>query len=558
MNSTKKNANANANIEFHCEDVLEHLKRQASCSIHTTFADPPYFLGSEWYQDENNRWQMKGQGKDFMNAWGVQNADWWREYFKELHRVMKYGGYVVMYSITQQSDMVSGLLREAGFEKCAENGSGTLHWATISNFPKASDCALAVDKRNGAKNRSIGFKVVGHDGRKAKLEQNMNLKGNFGSNNYAPATDLATLLNGYKYGKAPFKKITEPILVFRKAPKFGSVLNDLMQCQSDPEISPAILDIERNRVGIETIVNQGGVKSKKDGVYNPIKDWVETSHQGRYPCTQFMSPAAAEMLDSQLDVITFELNGKIYTTKRLEMVAMVSKAVQNNELTNFKELHCKRESLHSGDKLTKHNNSKSYQRYAEGNYVMPKLQQNKDYNGDSGYISRVMHQPDFTNDDYDSLISAYNAYSFGINEDTFYCPTVSPKERNKGCETLEKKNVEIMGTFEEGTKGKGLPSGNFHPTLKPIALNKHILGLFLLPSVFNQIVYIPFGGAGSELIAATLLGIKNIIYVEKKPDFVNIAKHRIKYYANIEVNTETTLQDQPLPKPKSIEQTKLF
>jgi DNA modification methylase len=78
-----------------------------------------------------------------------------------------------------------------------------------------------------------------------------------------------------------------------------------------------------------------------------------------------------------------------------------------------------------------------------------------------------------------------------------------------------------------------------------------------LPKVFNQIVYIPFGGAGSELIAATLLGIKNIIYVEKNPDFVNIAKHRLKYYANIEVNTEKTLQDQPKAKPK-IEQAKLF
>ena len=48
MNSTI----ANANIEFHCEDVLEHIKTVHSCSIHTTFADPPYFLGSEWHYVE--------------------------------------------------------------------------------------------------------------------------------------------------------------------------------------------------------------------------------------------------------------------------------------------------------------------------------------------------------------------------------------------------------------------------------------------------------------------------------------------------------------------------
>jgi DNA modification methylase len=648
------------NIEFHCEDVLEHLKRQSDCSIHTTFADPPYFLGTEWYQDANNRWQMKGTGSDFMGAWGVQNADWWREYFAELHRVMKFGGYVVMYSITQQSDMVSSLLREAGFEKCAENGSGTLHWANISNFPKASCASKAVDRKVGAERQVVG-KKIDVDGKFVKAMAK-NYKGNgFGvfendpknvESLTAPASPLATLLNGYKYGKAPLKKITEPILVFRKRLKNKSVLNDLMQCQSDPEISPAILDIEGNRVATNE-TNLGRIlKQDKPSVFQgkpTIGLKLGGAEGGRYPCTQFMSPAAAEMLDMQLDMITFELNGKIYTKKRLEMVAMVAKAVQNNELQNFKEVHCKRESLHSGSSTGFYPNKTKNSAINNGKGFLTSENRIGDpYEKDSGYISRVMHQPDFTNDDYDSLISAYNAYNIGINEDTIYCPTVSPKERNKGCESLlykgidticvlktnpktqktsrskydfdmisdyeinpnSKKSKDIETAFVKlfydlvcessedevndinfvdlailakdyeneiggfyylgndlfkvfvGTKDLILEvknvirNGNGHPTLKPIALNKQVAGLFLLPKVFEQTVYIPFGGAGSELIAWLLLGIKNIIYVEKNPDFVNIAKHRVKYYANIEVKTEGTLQDQPKPKP--IEQTKLF
>lgn len=73
-------------------DVLAQLEQQSDNSISTTFADPPYFLGSEWHY-VNGILQIKGNGKDFMGAWGIQNATWWREYFAELFRTIKYGGY---------------------------------------------------------------------------------------------------------------------------------------------------------------------------------------------------------------------------------------------------------------------------------------------------------------------------------------------------------------------------------------------------------------------------------------------------------------------------------
>jgi DNA modification methylase len=49
-------------------------------------------------------------------------------------------------------------------------------------------------------------------------------------------------------------------------------------------------------------------------------------------------------------------------------------------------------------------------------------------------------------------------------------------------------------------------------------------------------LYIPFSGAGSEIIGAIKAGydIDNIIACEINPDYVEIAKHRIAYYQSLQ------------------------
>jgi DNA modification methylase len=628
------------------EKVLEDLKKRASCSINTTFSDFPYFLGTEWHFVDG-KLQMKGQGKDFMHgsagSWSVNNADWWREYFAELHRCMKFGGYVLFFSISQQSDVFSVLMREAGFEKCAENADGytlpsMLHWAVLGNFPKSTDASKSVDSRLGAEREVVGKNKCGKTAMLGKMNDNI-VTGSF--NITAPATDLAKLLEGFKYGRAPLKKITEPLLIFRKAPKNGSVLNDLMACQTDPQISPAILDIENNRVGIETIITQGGDKNGKHNVYNKIPDFVETSHTGRFPATLILSNGAADLLDSQLDLITFELNNKLFTkTPRKEYERIVWQATQNNELQTLKVLHTERQIMVT--KESERTNSQSPNGvYGKYNTFTSKI------NGDSGFISRIMHRADFTQDDFDSYANALNAYEAGLVEDTFYQPTVSPKERHKGCEHLlysgiqemfvtrtnpkngkqtrnkiafdsileayenfeslqfnspkelskniattffavivsqfeteinETNFVEICnslteiqdadfgigitkiseGNFSISIKGNlfgisisnTIRQGNGHVSLKPISLVQKLISLFKLPKGFEQILYVPFSGSGSEVIGAIQAGYdpQNIISVEINPQYVAIQKARLAYYAN--------LQNIPLPKEVQSENIK--
>lgn len=82
-----------------------------------------------------------------------------------------------------------------------------------------------------------------------------------------------------------------------------------------------------------------------------------------------------------------------------------------------------------------------------------------------------------------------------------YCPKASTKERN------------------EGTKG------NFHPTIKPIALMKYILKLLAPPN--NPTCLDPFCGSGTTLLAAYELGI-NCIGIEKEAEYCEIANKRLE------------------------------
>jgi DNA modification methylase len=67
-----------------------------------------------------------------------------------------------------------------------------------------------------------------------------------------------------------------------------------------------------------------------------------------------------------------------------------------------------------------------------------------------------------------------------------------------------------------------------HPTLKPISLNYQITKLFKTPN--PQTVLVPFSGAGSELIGLFKAGFENIKGCELNPEFVEIARARVKHH----------------------------
>jgi site-specific DNA-methyltransferase (adenine-specific) len=114
--------------------------------------------------------------------------------------------------------------------------------------------------------------------------------------------------------------------------------------------------------------------------------------------------------------------------------------------------------------------------------------------GDSGGASRFFTQADFGPDDWPFVYQA----------------KPSRKERNAGLDGLpegQPVNGADKWTEVDRRKGDGVtrtPSANVHPTVKPVALMRHLVRLVTTP---GGTVLDPFAGSGTTLVAAILEGM---------------------------------------------------
>lgn len=125
----------------------------------------------------------------------------------------------------------------------------------------------------------------------------------------------------------------------------------------------------------------------------------------------------------------------------------------------------------------------------------------------------------------------------------FYCPKVSRRERHIGFEQKSiPTNADGMYTKNQDGSWTGesyqatamkqkthdplghIPTGNNHPTVKPVALMRYLIKL-VTPE--NSVVLDPFCGSGSTGMAAVELG-HTFIGCELDPNYVRIAETRIE------------------------------
>lgn len=115
----------------------------------------------------------------------------------------------------------------------------------------------------------------------------------------------------------------------------------------------------------------------------------------------------------------------------------------------------------------------------------------------------------------------------------FYCAKASKEERNAGCENLEG----YLRFASQNESGKMMPTklneplkaiGNYHPTVKPLALMRYLCKLITPP---GGIILDPFMGSGSTGCAAVLEGF-NFVGCELDQEYLAIANARINYWAN--------------------------
>ena len=112
----------------------------------------------------------------------------------------------------------------------------------------------------------------------------------------------------------------------------------------------------------------------------------------------------------------------------------------------------------------------------------------------------------------------------------YYCPKVSRKERNIGCDMHEPMTAKDVGPWSETGErlavklDKMTTKHNNHPTVKPVALMKYLVTL-VTPK--GGKVLDPFNGSGSTGMAVKEFG-GEYVGIDLNKDYIRIAKKRIK------------------------------
>lgn len=113
-------------------DSLEYLKTLEDYSQDIIYCDPPYALGSEVIIRKDGKVDY-AKANDFMNKWEMPTGTYWEQWFNEAYRVLKHGGWLIMFGMDRQLLLFKYYAHLSEFEE-----QQSLYWYAISNFPKSS------------------------------------------------------------------------------------------------------------------------------------------------------------------------------------------------------------------------------------------------------------------------------------------------------------------------------------------------------------------------------------------------------------------------------------
>lgn len=214
----------------HHGDCFDVLKTLPDNSVDAVVTDPPYGLGrvkdiagllADWLQG--------GDGSTYVGSVGFMSKSWdagvpspviW----KEVLRVLKPGGQAIVFASTRTSDLMGISLRIAGFEirdefASYQPGVSRLEWLYGNGFPKSTDIAKEIDKREGYwRGRGRGH---GHGSENTSMNGHNYLRSPKGK----AVTSTAKQWEGYGTNVKPAH---EPILLARK-PIEGSLTSNVVQ-----------------------------------------------------------------------------------------------------------------------------------------------------------------------------------------------------------------------------------------------------------------------------------------------------------------------------------------
>jgi site-specific DNA-methyltransferase (adenine-specific) len=459
-------------------------------SVDSIVTDPPYelsFMGRKW----------DGSGI----AYSV-------EMWAEALRVLKPGGHLLAFGGTRTYHRMACAIEDAGFEI-----RDSIHWVYGSGFPKSLNVGKAIDKAAGAEREVVGSKRVSPKGIGAAETRSATAAGSFGGEAKdvpvtAPATEEAARWEGW--GTA-LKPAHEPIVVARK-PLAGTVAGNVLVWGTGG------LNIDGCRVGMGDEYDPSKVQrqQRSDGAVQfgsagLIGTEIPTYNaQGRWPANVVWShspncvPAGTRKVPSNTPAVwkrdkqtaDGRRDASSYAVGSPESGEVRSAYGDSDGTETVTAWECDascpvaaldRQSGVSKDGVAVNRNRSEDNQTSWYGTRRSQVGDDVGYGG-AGGASRFFTQADFGPDDWPFVYQA----------------KPSRKERNAGLDEMPER--EPLGSKRSKPavgrdSALGAPRANHHPTVKPVALMRHLVRLVTPP---GGTVLDPFAGSGTTLVAAIL------------------------------------------------------
>jgi DNA modification methylase len=482
------------NVDLRHGDCVNLMRAMPENSVDSIVTDPPYgleFMGKEW--DKLTRNQMLAEEgsreRERINEYGnsyagrrsklpdlgalakhaAESQAWHEEWAREALRVLKPGGHLLAFSATRTYHRMACAIEDAGFEI-----RDSIHWVYGSGFPKSLNVGKAIDKAAGAEREVVGVRrgAINPNGYKADSDASSGGPYQPVYETTTAATDEAKRWSGW--GTA-LKPAHEPIVVARK-PLSGTVAGNVLVWGTGG------LNIDGCRVGTEGSTPRGlgeqgqRIGDARHGFRTHAGPRIRSDTQGRWPANIVLDGAAAAALDQQ--------------SGERGAAAPASGPT------------------HSGPRSSR---AMAGAFNGRGD-AMP------EFYADKGGASRFFTQADFGPDDWPFVYQA----------------KPSKRERNAGLDGLPARgkvfngqSADPAGNAEGSVEDKfsTSPSANHHPTVKPVALMRHLVRLVTPP---GGTVLDPFAGSGTTLVAAVLEGM-NAIGCEMTDEYLPIIEGRVAW-----------------------------
>ena len=531
-------------------DILSFAKHYKGEPFHALICDAPYHLTSitdrfgkedaapaqEGNDGAFNRLSTGFMGKSWDGGDIAFRPETWRAFWNLLYP----GAFGMTFGGSRTSHRMAVAIEDAGYIIHPMIG-----WIYGSGFPKATRIDTQIDKAAGAEQIDLGESP---NNRPAKRKGAMKFDRELGEGKppadirlTVPATDLAKTWEGHRYGMQALKPALEPIIVFQK-PYEGRPVDDITRTGA------GALNIEGGRIG-EPVPPTGSGPSHIYGWANTEKEKDWSGSSGRWPANFIIQHSPdCKQIGTSPDGYTINR----FTDGAKPFGDAVDENFESEEVGGdsivwecadgcpARELDRQSSGIHGAGVSRNSGNwdntiprdNKAWGNIGISGHTSARI-------GDSGGASRFFFNADYA---YEKL---ENAAPF------MYQAKAGRKERNAGLSNNEyevghnrfDKCATCGGTIlqnpdrpsacscDNPVREHNKVKGNPHPTIKPIALIKHLATLLLPPDAYSpRRIFVPFAGTGSEIIGAYQAGWECVIGVEKEAEYVEIAKARIAYW----------------------------